>query len=98
MILTIELSSQEEGRLISAARLKGLDPAEFARKLVTEHLPLVTSTAPDEENQALIDLLRSWSDEDATEDPQELRRRNIETEQFLSHIESNRLTIGSPEP
>lgn len=39
MTLRIELTPNEEARLQAAAKTNGVPPAEFARKLLTEHLP-----------------------------------------------------------
>src|SRR5262245_28375519 len=39
MTLTIELSSAEQARLTEAARLEGLAPPEFVRRVLSEHLP-----------------------------------------------------------
>jgi hypothetical protein len=47
----------------------------------------------DAENQALIDLLHSWQEEDATNDPQELERRDAETSDLLINIQRNRLSL-----
>lgn len=39
MILTIELTPEQEARLAEFARREGLDPVTLAQRLVTEHLP-----------------------------------------------------------
>jgi len=39
MTLTIDLTPEQEGRLVAVARSRGLDPVELAMRLVTEHLP-----------------------------------------------------------
>lgn len=43
MTLTIELTPEQESRLAAVARQQGLEPAQLAQRLVTEHLP---ETAP----------------------------------------------------
>lgn len=45
MTLTIDLTPMEQERVTAAARQKGLEPAEFIRKLVTDSLPSVTNGA-----------------------------------------------------
>ena len=40
MILSIELTPDQEARLSAFARRQGLEPAALAKKLVTDHLPL----------------------------------------------------------
>ena len=97
MTLTIELNPTEEGRLVAAARLRGVEPEELAKSLVSEHLPSSNVQVPDAENQALINLLRSWREEDRTEDIQELERRDTATQELLHNLEVNRLALRTPE-
>lgn len=58
--LVIDLTSDEAARLAAAAQQTGLAPAEFARKLVTEHLPDADSM------EALHAKLREWQAQDGT--------------------------------
>lgn len=51
----------------------------------------------DQENQALIALLRSWREEDATDDVQELERRDVETNHILTNLQADRLALREPE-
>ncbi len=51
----------------------------------------------DEENQALINLLHSWREEDATDDPQELERRDTEANALMSNLQASRLALREPE-
>ena len=51
----------------------------------------------DNENQALIDLLHSWREEDATNDPQELGRRDAETNDLLTQLQASRLSLREPD-
>ena len=55
--------------------------SEIAPDAVLEVSVYEPETAPqvDQENQALINLLHSWREEDATDDVQELERRDAET-------------------
>lgn len=39
MTLMIELTPEQERRLAAVARREGLEPAQLAQRLVTEHLP-----------------------------------------------------------
>lgn len=97
MTLNIELTPEQAARLIAAARQQGMDPTAMIQKLVADHLPPVTVPVPDAENQALIALLDSWSAEDATDDPQELERRDAQTKELMSNLAANRLTLRIPE-
>jgi len=42
MTLTIRLTPEEEARLQAAAQSQGVDPADWAKWLLTEHLPPLT--------------------------------------------------------
>ncbi len=93
MTLTIDLTPAEEARLAAAARRAGLAPTEAARRLVTEHLPLV-ETEGDARNAASIALLQSWLAEDATDDPEEIRRAEEELAEFKRSMNANRAATG----
>ena len=100
MRLTIELTPGQGAQLVAAARAEGLEPPTLACKLVTEHLPAVTTTSEqptpviDAENQAAIDLLQSWMREDATDDPEEIRCAEEEVEQLKRNLNANRAATG----
>lgn len=51
----------------------------------------------DRENQALINLLQSWREEDAADDPQELERRDAKTNALMSNLQASRLSLRGPE-
>jgi hypothetical protein len=94
MTLTIELTPEQETQLAEAARKAGAEPTVLVANWIAEHLPLADEhSAPDAENQAAIDLLRSWQEEDATDDAEELARRDRETQTFLRNLASNRLAL-----
>jgi hypothetical protein len=57
-----------------------------------EHEPIV-----DQENQALIALLHAWREEDATDDPRELERRDTETDALMRNLQASRLSLRTPE-
>lgn len=54
MTLTIDLSPIEQARLTAAARQSGLAPDVLAKRLVTDHLPLVMSPINEEDRIAQI--------------------------------------------
>ena len=94
MTLTIELTPEQETRLAEVARKAGAEPKVLVSDWIAQHLPPVKAhSAPDAENQAAIDLLRSWQEEDATSDAEELERRDRETQTLLDNLESNRLAL-----
>jgi hypothetical protein len=88
MTLTIELTPEEEARLQAAAREQGLEPAECAHRLLTEHLPAV-----DPEDRTL-ELFAAWDAEDATDDPEEIQRRNREWEELKAQMNETRTQLG----
>ena len=90
MTLAIDLTPAEELRLHAAAQQEGIAPAELVRKLLTEHLPPVH-----DENAASIALLQSWLEEDATDDPDELRQAEAELEAFKRAINAERERAGA---
>lgn len=73
--------------------------SEIAPGAVLEVSVYEPETAPraDPENQALINLLHSWREEDATDDPQELERRDAETDTLMSNLQASRLSLREPE-
>ena len=99
MTLNIEFPPQISARLSAFARQQGIDPVAAVEKLVTEHLPPVQAdmSQADEENQALINLLRSWREEDRTDDVQELERRDAETNDLMANLQANRLSLRRSE-
>jgi len=73
--------------------------SEIAPGAVLEVKVYAPEAAPqiDQENQALINLLHSWRQEDATDDPQELERRDAETDALMSNLQAGRLSLRGPE-
>ena len=72
MSVTIELNSDQQARLDAAARRNGIEPAEYATKLVTAQLPRVphtnaisNPTTPQERAKAF----RAWAESHSRETP-----------------------------
>jgi len=49
-----------------------------------------------EKDIATIELLRRWREEDATDDPELIRRAEIELEEFKRNMNENRRRVGAP--
>lgn len=49
---------------------------------LTPNKPSVYSNAQRQKNQAAIDMLEEWDEEDKTDDPEEIARRRAEWEEF----------------
>jgi hypothetical protein len=89
MTLQIDLTADEEARLRAAAQEQGVDPTECARRVLSEHLP---SLKPGEATRALF---AAWAEEDATDDPEEIKRRNQEWEELKAQMNATRAELGA---
>jgi hypothetical protein len=90
MTISIELTPEEEARLLAAARRNGMELAECARFLVTQQLP-----ALDAEAQDALTLLRQWEEEDRTSDPDAIRQAQVELQEFEQAMNTPRAESGS---
>jgi hypothetical protein len=95
--MTIQLSPDVETRLQEEARRRGLDPAAYAARLIDAGLPRTGSEVPAHPDQATLDLLKRMQDEDATDDPGEIARREREFEEFKAAMNQNRLDMEGPD-
>jgi hypothetical protein len=71
--------------------------AESARELSAEPLLPTQEVQPakDDENAASIALLQSWLEEDATDDPEEIRKAQEELDEFKRAINAERERAGA---
>jgi hypothetical protein len=88
--LTLNIPKDLESRLRDEAARAGLDPADYARRLIERHL------SPDNGAKHTLDLLNQWEAEDATNDPAELARREREAEEFMRAMNRNREESEGP--
>ncbi len=96
-MITLNLSPMEEARIETIAHQTGLDPAEYLRKLIHEHLPPVSARpipAVDDENAAAIAQLQAWRKEEAAADPEEIRKANADTNELMQNLNRNRIESG----
>ncbi len=95
-MIALDLTPTEEARISTVARQIGLAPADYIKKLVAEHLPAVPATtrAADVENTAAIALLNQWIAEDATDDPEEIRKAEAEVNELMENLNRNRIESG----
>lgn len=82
MPLVLDLPPDVEDRLRQQAARQGVEPPEYARRLIERHLPA-------EEAANLSQLMQLWLDEDATDDPAEREAREKEWEEFAQSINSH---------
>jgi hypothetical protein len=92
MTLTIELTPTEEARLTAAARQAGMAPTELARKLLTEHLPAVTSDSPEDPTLALF---AQWDADDAQMTPEEVIEAQRDYDEFTCRMNAERARAGA---
>jgi hypothetical protein len=98
MTLTIALEPDLEKRLLKQASLVGLEPGEYARRLIAERLPSAEPTTPhatalSPEAMETLKILKDWERENATDDPDEIARRIKEGEEFMQSLARNRVEI-----
>ena len=95
-MIALDLTPTEESRIFTAARQTGLAPAEYVKKLVTEHLPPLGTSTPviDSENAAAIAQLQAWRKEEATHDPEEIRQAEVELNELMHNLNRNRIESG----
>lgn len=94
MTLHIQLNSESESRLKSAASRRGLEPEAYAKQILEQNLPTSDTVAKD---QATLDLLAKWDAEDETSDTAEIEARGRELEEFKQAINRNRLESEGPD-
>lgn len=102
MTLTIHFTPQEEAWIQAQAVQQGLQPDEVIKRLVDERLPAPsedadsTSLVPviDAKNAAAIAYLDRKLKEEATDDPEEIRKAEEELAEFKRNMNANRAATG----
>lgn len=84
-MFTIPLPLEIENRLRSEATRRGVDPGEFAARLLDAAL-----RGPD---HATLRVLSSWESENQTDDPAEIARRQDEFREFKEAMNRSRLEM-----
>jgi hypothetical protein len=92
MTLTLELTPEEERR-VATATAKGIDVSALLKGVLAS-LP-AEPEAPAVQDKTL-ELFAQWEAEDATDDPEELARRQAEWEEFKANMNANRALEGRP--
>lgn len=88
MTLTLELPPEVEGALAEEARRKGTTPEQLVLKDLRQRY-----SAPEPRPNTMLELFAKWEAEDATDDPDELARRNQEWETTKAALEANRFSL-----
>jgi plasmid stability protein len=89
MNVRIELTPEEEARLRAAAARNGVSTDECARQVLTAHLP------PDKSIDRTLELFAQWEAEDATNDPDEIRRAEEELAELKAGLNAPRAAAGA---
>ena len=84
MSITLELTQDEEARLRAAAAREGISPEECAKQFVLPQLPPVSAEGPT--NDRTLELLAQWAAEDATDDPEEIRRAEADLQELKAML------------
>jgi hypothetical protein len=93
MSIEIELSAEEEARLRAAAERNGVSAAECARQLLVTQLPAAEPAAPPKDRT--LELFAQWEAEDATDDPEEIRRAEEELAELKKGLDAPRAEAGA---
>lgn len=88
MTLTLELPPEVEGALATEARRKGKTPEQLVLDDLRIRYP-TSKNSPD----AMTALFAQWEAEDATDDPEEIARRNQEWETTKAALEATRFSL-----
>jgi hypothetical protein len=93
MTVVLELTDEEERRVRARADAQGRPVVEFVRGLIDQAV-----LAPPESGSrnSTAELFAAWEAEDGTDDPEELRRREAEFEEFKANMNANRALEGRP--
>lgn len=79
------LAQRPQGRF----RLTEIDENDQPTLATNEAKPMI-----DAENAAAIALLKSWREQDATDDPEEIRKAEEELAEFKRNMNANRAATG----
>jgi hypothetical protein len=96
--MNYEISPQIAARLNIAAQMRRIDPTQLLESLLADSLPPIPSgvqTTPiDAENAAAIAWLEQRMAEDATDDPEEIRKADEEVAELRRNLNANRAATG----
>ncbi len=95
MTLTLDLPPDLESALTEDARRKGTTPAEMILEELRQKYftPDAGSVVAQKPVSAMVALFAQWDAEDATDDPEEIARRNQEWEETKANLAANRMNF-----
>jgi hypothetical protein len=93
MTLHIDLPPKTEAWITAEATRRGIQPVDLVRAVLNERAA-APSTGLGDDQDATIALLQSWIDDDATDDPEELREAEVELLEFKRDMNAPRKEAG----
>lgn len=102
MTLSIELNPAAERALREEAQRRGIPPSDLARQILERNLPAAAAAgtgpapgSPAAQPGSLAALFARWEEEDRTDDPEEIARREKEWEEFARAMNESRRAAGA---
>ena len=86
MTITLNLRPEVEAEIMQKASAEGKPLPEYIKSLLEETVEPVASLSSSqtqiEKNQAALAVLRQWREQDKTDDPEEIARRQANLDEF----------------
>jgi hypothetical protein len=105
MTLTLDVSPEVKNRLQVVAAERGIAPEQYALQILEERMVAELPNGADTggnlgqagagEQDPTLALFARWKAEDATDDPEELARRQADWETFRDHVNATRAAAGA---
>jgi hypothetical protein len=96
MTMTLDLSPDVQEAITKAALEQGKTPEQEAAEAL-RHLYVEQNTPkqamPNSTTDPTLALFAQWAKEDATDDPEEIARRNPEGDEFMASLRANRINF-----
>ena len=91
--MTLNLKPEMEAEIAQKAAAEGTGVSDYLEKIIEKTVkpePAAARTQTQlEKNQAALAVLRQWREEDKTDDPEEIARRQAEWEEFKKDMNEN---------
>jgi len=99
MTLNVDFTPQSEAWIKAEAHKRGVPPAEVIRSVIEERAAEDSGSRNSPanvtaKNAAAIAMFDKWIAEDATDDPEELRKADQEVEELMQSLNRNRVESG----
>ena len=94
--MTLTLTPNTEARLLALAERRGQTPEAVIDTFVEQAektMPIVSPTSTTSPLSPTAALFAQWAEEDKTDDPEEIARRQKEGNDLLANLQANRLSL-----